>query len=179
MKSSSARRVINILMLGLIASACTGNAVKGPLSLNEAKNDNNIRLTLHYPDPSTEYSSFVGTYYYFDGNSELQLDAYFTSKDPQGELIRVAKLSTFNVNGQLVIPEEIVSGQVDIEWAQGSRADKCKVLSYGIRDEPITGNPYQSCLYWFGMDGFRYKLYTIWPESETTRFANSLIEIKR
>ena len=173
------RPLILLLLVGLVLGACIGNSMKGPLSLDQAKVDVNVRLPLHNPGSIADYSQITPKYYYFDGDSELRLDTYFTTNAEAGNSIRLARMSTFNVNGQLVIPEEVTGKEVQIVWAQGDSGGKCKILSNDLSHEPLAGDPYQSCLYWFGKDGYRYKLYSVWSEDEAVNFVNALVEAKR
>jgi hypothetical protein len=173
-------KLLALFLLACIALiACVGNIPERQLSLEQAKSDLQIHLPVRYPDPATSYAAVSTNYYYYDRDSELQLDTYFVSVDQDGNSTRVAKMSTYNVAGQLVTPEEIMNGEVQIKWAQGETARKCKVILLDHKQEPIPGGAYQTCLYWFGQDGYRYKMYSTWSEDETANFVNTLIEIAK
>ncbi len=163
----------------LLTIISCGVVVKGPLSIDEILGTD-VRLPIYYLDSnsSTSYKDLDITYYYFSDPPELRLDTYFTTENSEGEKVRLARMSTFNLSGQLVDVDETKGGpSITISWAQGDEGDLCQVLPRAYRNDRITGDVFQSCLYWLDKDLNQYKLYTIWPEAEAAEFINSLVQV--
>lgn len=158
-----------------------GVVVEGPLSINEIL-DIDVRLPIYHlnSNASTSYKDLDITYYYFsDSSPELRLDTYFTIENSEGKKVRLARMSTFNLSGQLVdIDETKGEPPTSIIWSQEG-GGACKVLPRAYRNDRITGDAFQSCLYWLDKDLNQYKLYTVWSEEEAVNFVNSLIQVKK
>jgi len=148
----------------------------GPMSLEEAKKVVEVSIhTLGYSYNKTKKIEAV--YYYNDNGSELILHTYFTTQNSTGEVVRVAKLSTFNLWSGPSINEVTDSKVVNINWASDT-GRTCKVLESSVHNEDFSGEPYQSCLYWYDMNRQPYKLLTIWSEDEAVDFANLLSKVE-
>ena len=168
------------LILAILLASCTDNATRGPYSLSEAL-DAGLPLPLYYPDPQADaqYSRLGATYYYFDLGDELRLDAYFTVEGSNDQLIRVARMSICTVCTLIGPPSEATGKQVLIQWAADSKGYTCGVLSDATSKEFVSGDAYQSCVFWIDKQGYGYKLYTIWSEDESVAFVNSLRQLSK
>lgn len=165
---------LSLLLPIIFTSACYSLEISGPLALSEVRAVASEFFPVHYPNSFAIERKEVGVvYYYFDNDSELRLDTYFTMEDSKDGNIRVAKMSTYNVATALVTPGETTDMIADVDWAQDGEAYICQALSLGERDL-VAGPPYQSCMYWFDQDGWRYKIYTIWPDNKMVALVNSL-----
>jgi len=178
----SARRIrvslLQTLLVILVLSSGCRKAVRGPLSVNEVLKAD-VHLPIHYLDSDTTYQGLDAIYYYFGGPPELRLDTYFTVEDSEGRTVRVARMSTFNLSGQLVnIDETKRNPTMPITWAKDGGGG-CKVSSDAYRNDRITGDSFQSCLYWLDEDLYQYKLYAVWPEEEAVDFVNSLSVLEK
>jgi hypothetical protein len=166
--------VLGICLTALLFHPGCRTTTKG-LSIEEVLNAN-IQVPVYYLDTSADATpaEFDTTYYYFDDSSEIYLYAYFTTKDVEGQTIRVARLMTCSLCGQLVNIDE-TKGELPapITWSKGGGA--CTVTSEADRIDQFEGERYQSCLYWMDEDLYAYKLYTVWSEEEAVEFANSLV----
>jgi hypothetical protein len=164
-----------LLAILVLSSSCKGEAKA--LSVDEVVSAG-VRVPIYYPDPSSGYAELEVVYYYSDDSSEVLLTTYFLTKDSNSQIARVARMSTFNLNGQLVNTDETKEDpSVPITWAKDG-GGACKVFSQVYRNDRITGGRFQSCLYWLDEDLNQYKLYTVWSEEEAVNFANSLIVLE-
>jgi hypothetical protein len=119
------------------------------------------------------------TYYYYNTPPEYRLDTYFWIENSEGETFRVARMSTYNLNGQLVNTDE-TSGLPSrpMVWSK-TGGGLCKVLPRAYSGERIAGHPFQSCLFWLDKDLNQYKLYTVWPEEKAIDFVNQLVPLEK
>jgi hypothetical protein len=164
-------------MLAIFMTGCTNNSVSGPYSLQEAL-DAQLPLPVYESSESViGYSLLKTVYYYFDLGSELRLDTYFVTSDGD-KVIRVARMSLYTANGQLIATDEAGNKTISIDWAQGNKGGNCKVLPSVMVNEYVSGEDYQSCLFWFDQELRQYKLYTVWTEDEAVTFANSLSRVE-
>ncbi|MCP4537122.1 MAG: hypothetical protein GY832_08235 [Chloroflexi bacterium] len=167
------------LAILVLSSGCR-KAVRGPLSIDEVLKAN-VCLPIHHLEinPNTSCQELDTTYYYFGNPPELRLDTYFTIETSEGETVRVARMSTFNLNGQVVNIDETKGNPTTlITWAKDG-GGVCKIFSDAYRNDRITGDSFQSCLYWLDQDLNQYKFYSVWPEKEAVDFVNSLSVLEK
>lgn len=149
---------------------------QGPLSLDEALEVEQLP-PLYYPAINSNYGELDVTYYYRIEHVKITLDAYFLLKNTEGELVRVATLTTYR--GIPGVSIKTTSKKVSIDLAYEGFGWVCEVPLSENRDDTFPETPYQSCLSWYTEGENRiaddYILFTIWSEEETRDFANSLI----
>lgn len=152
----------------------------GPYSLEQVLTTKNLP-PLYQPAPYTNYQDLGVAYYYKRSLAEVTLDAYFTTENQEGEIVRVALLSIYRyiTVGGLAMTHK----KVPIKLAYEGFGRVCEVSLSENRDDTFPGNPYQSCLYWYaeGDNGATdiYIFHTIWSEEETVDFANFLIPAEK
>jgi hypothetical protein len=173
--------ILRNFLIILVLSGC-GRSAKSPLSIDEALSEG-VLVPVHHlaSDSATDYENLdVVYYYYFDSSPEVRLDTFFTLENSEGGRVRVARMSTYNLNGQLVNTDETKGGPpVSITWAREGKGFPCKVLSRAYRNDSISGDPFRSCLYWLDEDLYQYKFYSVWSLEETVRFVNSLVVLEK
>jgi hypothetical protein len=163
------------LLVTILVVQCSSYPERVPLTLEQAiKAEVQLPLYVLKPERDARLEVENVVYYYFDFTSEIILDAYFTVQKTPGGDTRVAKLSVFNATGSLVISEETKPGEFSLDWAAQRRGYICKALPHSSRNDLISGDGYQSCLYWLGKERYQYKLYTVWPEDEAIQFVSLL-----
>jgi hypothetical protein len=152
-------------------------AKRNPLSLHELQNTE-IRVPIHYLNADSEYAYLNAIYYYSGDSSEEILTTYFTTENAEGQTALLARMMTCRYCGQLAQPGE-GEGKVEpsISWAKGEDVGVCDAYSDDLINPPITGEPFESCLYWLDEDLNDYKLYSMWSEDEAASFAESLSEL--
>ena len=163
------------LFILVFVSGCRETANQ-PLTQHEIL-ATDVEVPVHSVDRSlgAKYADLDVAYYYSGDSSEGLLITYFTTKDAEDQIIRVARMSTCRRCGQTVNTDE-TRGQspVPITWASGYTG-ACRSHPPTYRSDPFEGDDFQSCLYWFDQDLNQYKLYTIWSIEEAANFANLLI----
>lgn len=167
--------LLPILVILVFSSGCT-KKMRGPLTIEEISNVD-VRLPVYYLDSDSiiGHEEIGVTYYYYNYQPEFHLVTYFSTENSEGEKSRVARMSTYNLNGQLVSTDETKGlPSKPIVWSK-TGGGACKVLPRAYDNERITGDPYQSCLFWMDKNLNQYKLYTVWNEEEAVNFANSLV----
>lgn len=170
-----ARLFFCLLATTLLIGACDGSKSRGPYVLQEVI-DARLPLPLYYLDPDGKgaYSQLNETIYYFDLGDDLKLDIYFTILNSAESATRVSRITICAVCGLIGPTDEVIGKDVPISWAAEGIGSTCKVLSYATRNEFISGEAYQSCFFWMDEQGYKYKVYTIWPDDEAVKFINSL-----
>jgi hypothetical protein len=172
-----------VVMVSLLASACVPDS-SGTYSLEEALEalQADIRLPIYAlnPDGDSQYQQIDASYRYIDGYSERYLVTSFTEVTPEGEKIPVAEMMTCSLCSPIGLPEEATGGRVPNPWAVSDEAFTCKTWSERPELEPVTYDPYESCLFWMEEDHYWSKLYTIWSdEDQIVSFLESLNRFSR
>jgi hypothetical protein len=169
---------LSLFLTLVLTNGCSYGRITGPLSPEQAHAI--VPLNIRSVGNNDLHEGLNVIYYYYDLEDELRLDAYFVTGNSPNGVMRIARLSEYTLASQLVSPEEIVQSAAPLHllWAKDEVAYSCKVLPVGIGNDLFNGDSYASCLYWFGQDGNRYKLYSVWSGDKAAGFANSLIEIK-
>lgn len=150
----------------------------GPLTIKEALEV--VRLPIHSIQTESEYNRLKEVYYFFDDQPELRLATYFTIRNQEGKVVRLAEMVTHNSWGGGPGPNLRTDRRVRVRWAIEETGYVCKVLDNAYLGDKISGEPYQTCIYWFEKDNqYQYILHTIWSEAETETFINTLIRVEK
>lgn len=177
-RKARVRLIQALLAILVLSSSCKGGTKA--LSVDEVLNAS-VRVPIHYLDPnsSTDYGELNIVYYYSDDSSEALLITYFTTENPEGLTLRVARMSTCKYCGQLVgIDETRGEAPAPVTWARGYTG-ACRAHPPTYKSDPFAGDPFQSCLYWVDKDLNQYKFYTVWSEEEAVNFANALVVLEK
>ena len=142
-------RLQGFLIILILVSGCR-EGVKGPLSINQIL-DIDVHLPVYYvgSDFNAVYKDLDTTYYYFSDPPELRLDTYFTIENSEGKKVRLARMSTFNLSGQLVDIDETKNATLSIQPPvnfTGSKTIKLGFTPSFYYDYNLTGNTYYTVI---------------------------------
>ncbi len=90
----------------------------GPLPLDKVSALALLPVHTLEPTAKANYRIEDEVYYYYDNSSELTLHTYYVMQDKGHNVVRVARLSTYSLAGQFVMPEETTGQNVTITWAK-------------------------------------------------------------
>ena len=62
-----------------------------------------------------------------------------------------------------------------IDWAKNKRGYRCKIDR--VWPEHLSGDAYQSCIYWSDGRPFHHYFFSVWGEEETIDFINNNLKL--
>ena len=114
----------------------------------------------------------ISTYYCLYNDSDGTSDTYFIVDDTD-EMVILARLRIGSSGNLIGYSSELTGGDsISLPAPFDSQAYACNVVRQALQPETERDTEYRTCMYW--IDGYGYKLYTVWDLETTLRFLEQL-----